>query len=139
MAFDLGQSSPFPPAICSHKGKTHMVFVANNSSHELLHADARDGRNFVRRNNVGQSAQFAPTIASDGITLRVIFVANNSSNELLQCVYDDVHDIWGANTLLGEQSRAAPSLGRTQDNRLELYFVANNETNTLWAKEIAET
>ena len=60
-----------------------MVFVANNSSNELLHSDARDGRNFVRRNHLGQSTKFARAIASDGTTLRVVFVANNSTNELL--------------------------------------------------------
>lgn len=138
MAFDLGQTSPFPPASCSHKGKTHMVFVANNSSNELLHADARDGRNFIRRNNLGQSTKFAPAITSNGITLRVIFVANNNANEILQCVYDDVHDTWGPNTLIGEQTHAAPTLGRTPTNGLQLYFVANNNTNTLLMRPLAE-
>ncbi len=116
-----------------------MVFVANNNSLELLHADARDGRNFVRRHNLGQSTKFAPAIASNGIILRVIFVANNNTNELLQCIYDDIHDVWGPNTLLGEQSHTAPSLGRTPDNRLQLYFVANNNSNTLLMKEIRES
>ncbi len=136
MAFDIGQSSPFPPAVCSHKGRTHMVFVADNSSKELLHADSRDGHNFVRRNNLGQSTKFTPAIDSNGTTLRVVFVANNDANELLQCTHNDATGNWNPHTLMGEQSHAAPALGRTPDDLLLMFFVANNRTNTLLVKDI---
>jgi hypothetical protein len=136
MAFDIGQASQFAPAICSHKGRTHMVFVANNSSGDLLHADSRDGHNFVRRSNLGQSTKFAPTIDSDGTTLRVVFVSNNNNNDLLQCTYNDASDKWNPHTLLGEQALGAPILGRTPDHRLMLFFVANNSTHTLLVKDL---
>src|SRR5580700_9010063 len=120
---NINQSSAFPPAVCFHNQLFHMVFVANNASHDLLHATSQDGIHWTRKNNVGQSTKTAPAVASFG-QLRVVFVANNDSNTLLTCSYDEAHDRWSQNNpIVGQSSKTTPALALPQPaNRLLMYF-----------------
>jgi len=121
-------------AVCFHKGKFHMVFVANNSSRELLHAFSSDGIGWQRLHDVRQSTKEAPALASFNGILRVVFVANNDTNSLLQCTYIDNDDVWSQNNFLGESSKSAPTLHQT--DRVLMYFVANNDTNDLLVTQL---
>jgi hypothetical protein len=132
----VNQTSPFAPAVCFHRNQFHMVFVANNSSGDLLHAVSPDGINWRRLNNIRQTTKAAPAIASFKGTLRVVFVANNDTNSLLTCTWTDSSDVWSENRQLQESCRAAPMLEQVPDNHLFLYFVANNSTNDLLVTEL---
>jgi hypothetical protein len=135
----INQSSAFAPAVCFHNKLFHMAFVANNASHDLLHATSQDGIHWTRKNNIGQSTKAAPAIASLG-QLRVVFVANNDTNTLLTCFYDEAHDSWSQNNpIVGQSSKTTPALALPQPaNRLMMYFVANNDSNDLLVLDISE-
>jgi|SRR5581483_3551963 len=135
-SIQINQTSAFAPAVCSHRGQLHMVFVANNDSRELLHVASQDGINWSRKLNVRQSTKAAPALSSFGNTLRVLFIANNNTNTLLECVYDDADDNWSDNhPIVGQSSKTAPALA--QMNGLFMYFVANNDSNDLLALNIS--
>jgi hypothetical protein len=132
----INQSSIFPPAVCFHGNKFHMVFVADNNSHELLHAVSDEGTKWRRLNNIRQSTKLAPAIASFRGQLRVVFVADNNTNSLLMTTWTDSSDVWSQNQPLNESSKAAPTLEQVPDNHLFLYFVANNASDDLLVTEI---
>jgi hypothetical protein len=139
----IGQSSAFTPSVCVHRGRFHMVFVANNDTRELLHAVSENGLNWSRLNNVGQTTKSAPALASFGNQLRVVFVANNDTNTLLETIFDDSADVWTKNTPIttvngtvttSESSKAGPVIAL--NNGLFMYYVANNNSNDLLALHI---
>jgi hypothetical protein len=139
----IGQSSAFTPSICVHRGRFHMVFVANNDTRELLHAVSEDGLKWSRLNNVKQTTKSAPALASLGNQLRVVFVANNDTNTLLETIFDDSADVWTQNTPIttvngtvttSESSKAGPVI--VLNNGLFMYYVANNNSNDLLALQI---
>ena len=133
----IGQQSSVTPAVCSHNGLLHMVFLANNNAHELLHVQSRDGINWERRNNLNQQTKFAPALIDHNGKLVVVFVANDSSNRLLTSTWDEQIDSWTSNRLLGgESSNDGPVLG-IERNALFVYFRANNGTGDLLALRVA--
>ena len=132
----VNQSSPFAPAVCFHRNQFHMVFVANNSSGDLLHAISPDGITWNRLNNIRQTTKAAPAIASFRGTPRVVFVANNATNSLLTTTWTESTDVWTDNHQLNDSCKAAPMLEQVPDNHLFLYFVANNGSNDLLVTEL---
>ncbi|HXC96097.1 MAG TPA: hypothetical protein VNU92_10360 [Edaphobacter sp.] len=140
----IHQASAFTPALCSHNGLLHAIFIAANDSHDLLHIVSVDGISWERKNNVRQAARFAPAVADFNDTLRIVFVANNASNDLLTCTYDDALDIWTDNSPLGESSKTGPAVGVVSTvsssgaltQHLLMYFVADNDSNELLVTEI---
>jgi hypothetical protein len=140
----IHQASEFTPALCSHNGLLHAIFVAANDSHDLLHVVSADGISWERKNNVRQAARFAPAVVDFNDTLRIVFVANNPSNDLLTCTYDDALDIWTDNSPLGESSKTGPALGVVatsghdggQTQHLLMYFVADNNSSELLVTEV---
>jgi hypothetical protein len=140
----IQQSSNFTPAVCSHNGLLHAVFVANNDSQDLLHIVSADGISWTRKNNVRQSTRFAPAIMDFHGTLQIVFVANNLSNDLLACTYEDERDNWSDNRPLGESSKHGPALGIVGTSgqngglteHLLMYFVADNDSNDLLVTEV---
>jgi hypothetical protein len=137
MSTVMNQSSAFSPAVCFHKGLFHAVFVANNTSRQLLHVTSRDGVNWndVHLNNVRQSSNNAPALADVNGTMVVVFIANNGGNELLLCRYEDNVDNWSDNVDLHESTPAPPTLV-SENGRLTMCFVANNGGHELLAKDV---
>ncbi len=131
----INQQSPFPPAVCLHHNRIHMVFVSNDGTGKLLHAVSDDGLAWTMLHDVRQSTKKAPAIVSINNILQVIFVANNNTNELLICTYDDNADVFTDNVLLREASSQAPTLLNKATNHAFLYFVANNASNDILAVE----
>src|SRR5690348_14149430 len=117
----VGQSSAFAPAVLFHNGRYHMVFAANNSSRDLLHAVSTDGKSdWKRLKNLRQSTNQAPALFETNGKLICIFTANNSTNTLLSCEYQDNDDNWTDNTNLGEASNTGPVI--TQHGPVPLMY-----------------
>jgi hypothetical protein len=133
----IGQKSSVTPAVCSHSGILHMVFLADNNSHDLLHVQSRDGINWERRNNLNQQSKFAPALIDHNGQLVVVFVANDASNRLLTSTWDERIDSWTTNRLLGgESSNEGPALG-IERGALFVYFRANNNSGDLLVLQVA--
>jgi hypothetical protein len=145
----IGQSSGSAPAI-AFDGKTyHMVFVANESSRELLYATSPNGLPpWTRRANLNQSAaQYcAPAAAflavqqADGTIanqLVAVFVSNDNRQNILFSVLQ-ANGTWSPSVNINESSNAGVTLISTATGPV-LYFVAHNSTHELLATMTASS
>jgi hypothetical protein len=108
-----------------------MVFAANNTSNELLHAVSDDGiNNWGRRNNLRGSTRQAPTLASVNGRLVCIFIANNDTNTILKSTWvDEGNDVWDQAVSLDGRSPDAPALD--PNGVLKVYITADNPSNDI--------
>jgi hypothetical protein len=147
----IGQFSGSAPAVAFDGVKYNMVFVANNSTRELLYATSPDGVSWSRGPNLtGQSAakDCAPALGY----FDVVVAAGGKSQKLLVAVYvsnDDQQNIlwtslesggnWSGPFNINESSNAGVTLGftGTPPTIPTLYFVAHNNTHALLETTIA--
>jgi len=64
MGQEIGQSSPFPPAVVYDVFSSlfHMVFRANDNSNRILYATSPDNQNWTLGPDTGQTSGAAPAL-----------------------------------------------------------------------------
>ena len=144
MGQEIGQSSPFPPAVGYDVFSSlfHMVFRANDNSNRILYATSPDGQNWTLGPDTGQTSGAAPAlVVSQGdvehwLLLLLVFVANDPSNRILYSILDLLDD---PNTrgwryigqLGGESAQGVSCLGLRGPGEVTVYFTANDPSNRL--------
>ena len=105
-----------------------VVFVADNSSNDLLISCSSEGFNWRGNVRIGERSSFAPAAVIFNDEMCVTFV--NDSRELrVTCSSDGVS--WPTSTSVGGQmSKTTPAIAVFKD-QLCISFVADNESNSL--------
>jgi hypothetical protein len=145
----IGQFSGTAPAIVYEPTLTppyHMVFVANETSRELLYATSPDGLYWGHGPDlIGQSAAryCAPAlgyfdVVIDGLghtqkLLVAVYVSNDEQQNILWTSLVPGSNSWAEPLNINESSNAGVTLGftGTPPTTPTLYFVAHNNTHAL--------
>jgi hypothetical protein len=141
----IGQFSGTAPAIAFDGTKYNMVFVANNSTRDLLYATSPDGLNWNREPDlVGQSAakDCAPALGYFDVVIGLgksqkllvaVYVSNNEEQNILWTSLEPGSaGGWSGPFNINESSNSGVTLSLTGTPPTPtLYFVAHNNTHAL--------
>jgi hypothetical protein len=142
---NTGQKSKTTPAISAYFFPTFivMVYVADNSSNNLLSTTSTNGTTWTPSKKVGnQSSALAPSLAAcsgcgTGGDVELAYVANNSSRHLLVSTgtfnLEETAVTWSSGIEVGGQSsKDSPSISSFGDEtEFVLAYVANNSSDDL--------
>ena len=134
----LNESSAFPPGVVYDGTTFHMVWVANNDSRDLLYATSQDGIKWDPGPSIGEKSVAAPAL---GVFkekfLIVAFVANNPTRQVLYSTLHTDEGNWSHNYNSNESAKGGVTMAVGKD-KVNIYFVANNETNELLGITVSE-
>jgi hypothetical protein len=142
----IGQFSGTAPAIAFDGTTYHMVFVANNSTRQLLHMTSPDGLNWPPQAELmgGQSAarDCAPALGYFDVVIGLgksqkllvaVYVSNNEEQNILWTSLEPGSaGGWSGPFDINESSNSGVTLSLTGTPPTPtLYFVAHNNTHSL--------